>query len=102
MKSLEFYIAVIGASLFVFEINKDKTFLSRFTITIASAGFGLSLAPEVSKYVFGSVNLTALLITALGFLVLEVLSAIISDIDFIKKIIEKRTGGSNANGSNDN
>jgi hypothetical protein len=90
MRPLEFYIAVLAAAVFVFESNKDKPFWSRFMITISSAGFGFSLAPEVSMYVSVPLTITGLLITALGFLVLEVSVALISDRQFVKEAIIKR------------
>ena len=93
MDNVKFYIAIIASAIFVYESNKDKTFLSRFFITVSSAGLGFSVAPELSSYVGGSLTLTGILITALGFLVLEVLFAIISDVTFIKKLISKKVGG---------
>lgn len=90
MKPLEFYVAILAAAAFVFESNKEKPFFSRFMITIASAGFGFSVAPELSIYVGGSLTFTGILVTALGFLILEVTAAIIADTSFVKKMIEKR------------
>lgn len=92
MRPLEFYVAIIAASLFVYEGNKNKPFLSRFFVTISSAGFGFSLAPEVSDFIGGPLTLTGLLITALGFLTLEIAAAVISDRQFVKEIITKRLG----------
>ena len=92
MRPLDFYIAIAAAAIFVYESNKDKPFLSRFFITIASAGFGFSLAPEVAQEVGGPMVITGLLITSLGFLVLEILAAIVADRAFIKDVIKKRFG----------
>ena len=92
MKPVEFYVALIASAMYVFENNKEKPFLSRFFITLSSAGFGFSVAPELSKYIFGSLTLTGILVTALGFLVLEVTSAVVSDTAFVNKIIGKRLG----------
>lgn len=90
MRPVEFYIAILAAAAFVFESNKDKPFMSRFIITISSAGFGFSVAPELSQYIGGSLTFTGILVTALGFLVLEVTAAIIADTAFIKNIIAKK------------
>lgn len=90
MKSIEFIIAIIAAAFFVFESNKSKSLLSRFNITIGSAGLGFSAAPEVSEHIGGFLVITGMLITAIGFLILEVIVALLSDINFIKKIIEKK------------
>ena len=92
MKPLEFYVAIAAAALFVYESNKDKPFYSRFFVTIASAGFGFSLAPEVSEYMNGPLTITGLLITALGFLVLEIAAAVVSDRQFVKDLILRRFG----------
>ena len=94
MRPLEFYIAILAASVFVYENNKDKPFLSRFLITISSAGFGFSLAPEVAEYIGAPMTITGLLITALGFLALEITAALVSDRAFIKELIKKRIGES--------
>lgn len=90
--SAEFIIALIAASIFVFESNKEKTLVTRFTVTIVSAAMGFSLAPDLSVYVGGSLVITGLLVTAFGFLFLEMASALLSDIPFIKEVIKKRFG----------
>jgi len=92
-RSVEFYIALIAAALFVYETNKEKTFRSRFLITLTSAGLGFSVAPELSHWVGGSLVITGILVTALGFLALEVASAIVSDRNFIKELVKNRFGG---------
>lgn len=89
-KSPEFYIAILASALFVFESNKEKPFWSRFLITVSSAGFGFSLSPDLAEYVGASQTLIGILVTALGFLILEVSAAIVSDIEFVKRMIEKK------------
>jgi hypothetical protein len=84
-----FYVAIVAGALFVYESNKEKPFVSRFMITLSSAGFGFSLGPSVATYIGGPLPLTGLIITALGFLVLELLTALFSDRQFIKEIFMK-------------
>lgn len=91
-RPIEVYIAIIAAALFVFETNKDKPLWSRFLITMSSAGFGFSLGPDLAEQTGQSLVLTGIIVTALGFLVLEVSVALLSDTAFMKKIIAKRVG----------
>lgn len=92
--NIQFYVAIVAAAMYVFETNKDKPISSRFFITLSSAGFGFSVSPELSHYIFGSLVLTGVLITALGFLFLELSSSIVSDTGLAKNIIKKRWGNS--------
>jgi len=87
---MKFIVAIIASAIFVYESNKSKPFWSRLLITVSSAGFGFSVAPDFTQYIGGSLTLTGILVTALGFLILEVTAAIVSDVGFIKKLIEKR------------
>ncbi len=92
MRPIDFYIAIMASAIFVFQSNKEKNIWSRLLITISSAGFGFSLAPELAHYIGGSLSLTGILVTALGFLSLEVTAAIIADTSFVKGIISKKLG----------
>jgi hypothetical protein len=91
-KPLEFYVAIAAAALYVFQSNEDKPFKSRFLITMASAGFGFSIAPDLTAYIGWSLTITGILVTALGFLALETVSAMVSDVPFVKGLIQKKFG----------
>lgn len=91
-KPLEFYIAILAAAVYVFQSNEDKPFASRFLITVASAGFGFSIAPDLTLLIGWGLTITGILVTALGFLVLETVSAMVADIPWVKSLVQKRLG----------
>lgn len=89
---IQFSIAILAAALYVFETNKDKTMFSRVVITVSSAGLGYSITPELSAHIGGMKILVGILVTALGFLALEVSGAIVRDREFIKEALLRKLG----------
>ena len=92
-KPAEFYVTIVAASIYVWESNKERPLASRFSMTISSALMGFSAGPSVAEYVGGSELLVTLLVTAIGFLMLELLTALIKDRKAVTEIIIKRLGG---------
>ena len=94
-KPVEFYLSIVAAAIYVWESNTERPVVSRFLITISSALLGLSLAPTLSDYVGFPEIISAVLVTAVGFLVLEIAAALIKDREYVKEIIKRRLGGPN-------
>lgn len=85
----EFWIALIAGVLIVVERHKEKPMLSRLSIGAISAGIGYSLAGELAEFTGRSKVLAVMILTTLGYLVIETLS----DRKFIREILFARLGG---------
>ena len=92
-KPIEFWVALMAAIAFVANRNKSEPFITRIVIAGISGGLGFSLSAEMSEWWGKSEILVVILLTALGYIALEVLVAIVADkdlmIDFIRKQIGK-------------
>lgn len=91
-KSLDFWIALAASTLFVYEKSNDRPLLSRLALVAISAGLGYSLAPDVAGWTGRSETLAAVVLTTLGYLVLDFMSALVADREFIKEVIKARFG----------
>lgn len=78
-KSLEYWLALAAAALYVFHRSSDKPLLNRMTLTAISAALGYSTAAEASRSTGWPEILVLVLITSVGYLVLDFLSAIVAD-----------------------
>ena len=92
-KPVEFYVAIVAAAIYVYDSNSERPLKSRFLITISSAMFGFSLGPTLADYVGFPEIIAAFLVTAIGFLILEIGTALIKDREYVKEIIKRRLGG---------
>jgi len=92
-KTVEWWLALASASLYVFLRSTDKPLTSRLTMTVISAGLGHTLAPEVAALTGHGDLLSLVLVTSLGYIALDFASALISDrallIDLIRKATKK-------------
>ncbi|WP_010137608.1 hypothetical protein [Oceanicola sp. S124] len=89
----EFWIALLTGMLIVFERHRDKPVFARAVIAAISGGIGFSMAPDLSEWLNRSETLAAMILTALGYLVIDVAASIIADRDFLKDFIKSRLGG---------
>lgn len=94
----EFWVGVGAAALYVFRKSETKHFGLRITEAGVSGGLGFSLAPSAAQWAGGSETIAAVLITALGYLGLDVLTSIVADRAVIREIIMRRLGGGNGGG----
>lgn len=90
----EFWVGVCAAALYVFRKSESKNFWMRLMEAGISGGLGFSLAPSAARWAGGSETIAAVLITALGYLCLDVLTSIVADRAAIREIIMRRLGGS--------
>lgn len=94
-KPLHYWIALIVGILIVIERHKEKPRTARIGIAAISGGMGFSLSPEAAIWTGRSETLAAMIITAFGYLVIDVLTALVADREFLKEIIRRRLGGKN-------
>lgn len=92
-KPLEFWIALVAGVLIVIERHREKSLIARMLISAISGAIGYSLAPELAAWSGRSETLAVMILTAFGYLVLDLGAALIADRDLIKDIIRRRTGG---------
>lgn len=92
-KPIEFWIAVIGAMLYVAERHHTRRLLSRIILVGSSAGLGVGLAPDVAAWSGWSETIVAVVLIVFGYLLLDLGTALIADREFMKSIIRNRLGG---------
>ncbi len=93
MNSLEKYVALAAAMFFVLLQHREKPWLVRTGIAGASGGMGYAVAPEAAAAFSWLGEVTAMVvITALIYAALDMVSGLIADRDAIKAIILRRGG----------
>ena len=94
MKTIDHYIALAAAMIFVALQHREKPYLARILIAGASGGIGYSLAPEVAQIAsWLGERMAMVMVTAFGYAALDVALALFSDKDTIKEIVSRRLGG---------
>jgi len=91
-KPIEFWLALCAGVLIVIERHREKPMLSRAAIAGASGCMGASLAPDFALWTGRSETIGVMLITALGYLAMDIGTAVISDTTLWKRLVEKRLG----------
>ena len=89
----EFWVGLVAAALYVFRKSESKHLWMRMAEAGISGGLGFSLAPAAAQWAGGSEAIAAVLLTALGYLGLDVLTSIVADRAVIREIILRRLGG---------
>ena len=92
-KPLEFWIALCASTLVVLERNREKPLISRTTIAAISAGLGYSLAPDAAAWSGRSEVFSVMVLTAFGYIALDVVFSVAADRKMWADIIRKRLGG---------
>jgi hypothetical protein len=92
-KPFEYYIAVLSAMAFVALQHKDKPWWSRVVIAGLSGGSGYALAADFAHWTGRSEVLGAFLLTAFGYVALDLGVSLVADRKMITEIITKRLGG---------
>lgn len=89
-RSVEFWVALCAAALYVFMNSKEKAIHYRIVMVASSAGFGFSLAKDASNWLGIGETLAGVIITVFGYLIVDLVTALISDRQFIKDVIRAR------------
>lgn len=88
-KPLEYWIALLASSAYVFHKGADKSLLSRVTMTAISAALGYSLTPDLSLISGRPEILTLVVVTSTVYLVLDFVSVLISDREFLSALLKR-------------
>lgn len=89
----EFWIGLVAATMYVFRKSEAKGVVTRMLEAGVSGGLGFSLAASASTWTGGSETIAAVLITAVGYLGLDILTSLVADRQFIRDILVRRFGG---------
>ena len=92
-KPLEYYVAVASAMIFVVFQHKDKPWLARVVIAGMSGGIGYALAKDFALWTGRSEVLGAFLLTAFGYVALDLAASLFTDRKLFRDAIAKRLGG---------
>ena len=92
-KTTEFWFALVAGIVFVLMHHREKPLIARVGIAGVSGAMGFALAGEASVWTGRSETLAAMVITAFGYLALDLGAAIFADRETIKAIIMRRLGG---------
>jgi len=89
----KYWVAMVSATMWVFNRHKSKGYVERFTITAISAGMGLSLDSDLAAYTGRSdlVSGTAIILSV--WILLDLAASITADRASIKEAIMKRISG---------
>lgn len=92
-KPFEYWIALLTGVLIVIERNREKRMRARVMIAAISGGVGYVLTPEVAAWLGRSETIVIMILTALGYLLMDTAISVIADREFIREIIRSRLGG---------
>lgn len=94
MKTTDYYIALASAMLFVVLWHKEKPWWSRVAISGMSGGFGYTLSPELAPSVsFLGEATMVVLVTALSFVLLDTVTALVADREVILDLVRRSKKG---------
>lgn len=92
-KPLTYWIALATGALIVIDRHRGKPYRARALIAAISAGIGHTTAADVAAYFSRSETLAVMIMTALGYLIMDSLWALFSDREWLRDFIRSRLGG---------
>lgn len=98
-KSWEFWAVLVGVGMWMMQRDYGKETLPKLVTKVAGSGLlAFGLAPTVAPYVRDNETAAAVLVMAFGLVLLDVLTAAVSDRDLIADIIRAKLGGKRDDG----
>ena len=92
-KSLEYWAVIIGMILYVMSRDAEREPVARRAVkTVASAFLSYGLSPTLAPIARGSEVLPALAIMAFALVLLDTITALFADREFVKDLVRRRTG----------
>lgn len=93
-KSIEYWFVLAGMVIYTILRDAESAPIKhRIAKTGASALLTIGLSPSISEYTWDSEVIAAVGIMALGLIVLDVATGLVSDQEYVKDIIRNRLGG---------
>lgn len=91
----EVWIALTAGAAYVFQKSAQRTMAGRVIEAGISGGIGYAVGPDAAAWAGINGALAAILVSALGYLALDVLTSLVADRAMVKEIILRRLGGGN-------
>jgi len=92
-KSLEYWAVIIGMIFYVMSRDAEREpVVRRATKTVASALLSYGLSPTLAPITRGSEVLAALAVMALALVLLDTITAIFADREFVKDLVRRKFG----------
>lgn len=93
-KTLEFWAVIAGMSVYIATRDAETESISkRVSKVVASAFLTIGLSPVMSGYFNIGETASAVVIMAFGLIVLDLLTALVNDREFMKEMIKNKFGG---------
>ena len=91
-KPWEYWLAVAAAALYVSDRHREPPLRGRVLMVAGSSGLGVSLSADVAAWGGWPETVVAVLLIAVGYLVLDMGTAILQDRSLIRDILRRRFG----------
>lgn len=89
-RTTEFWVALAAAAIYVYLNSKEKAMHYRILMVASSAGFGFSLSPDIAAWAGIGETLAGVIVIVFGYVVIDLVTALVSDRGFVKEIIKGR------------
>lgn len=86
----EFWVALAAATIYVYLNSKEKAMHYRVLMVASSAGLGFSLSPDFAAWSGIGETLAGVIIIVFGYVIIDLVTALVSDRGFVKEIIKGR------------
>lgn len=93
-KPIEYWIGVVAVAIYVATKNAESDPIWKRTVkTIVSGGLTVALSPTIAIYLGANETWAAVIIMAIGFMVLDVFTMTVGNRKFLQSLIRNKIGG---------
>lgn len=89
-KPVEFWVALIGAAIYVYLSSKETGHVHRWFMVASSAMLGFSLSGDFSLFTGLGETFSGVLVTVFGYVLIDMTTALLKDRTFLKQLIVER------------
>ena len=89
----EVWIAIGAGAAYVFQKSAQRTMAGRVIEAGISGGLGYAVGPDAAAWAGINPALSAILVSALGYLTLDVLTSLVAERQVVRDIIMRMLGG---------
>lgn len=93
-KPIEYWFGIAAVALYLaFKNAEDSPIITRIVKTVVSAGLTIALSPTIASYLNADETWAAVIIMAIGFVVLDVFAMTVGNRKFLQAVIRNRISG---------